>query len=115
MPSTASLTKDRPLSLKLPALLAALVFVLLVCFADRYGFHADELYFLACAHHPIYNNDGVVKGTLRHRRRGFFRYAISLYWKSSSSHKTKTRALLESPMAVFRLHQPSIRSPTVAT
>ena len=33
---------------------AALVFVLLVCFAGRYGFHADELYFLACAHHPTW-------------------------------------------------------------
>ncbi len=54
MPSTASLTKDRPLSLKFPALLAAFVFVFLVCFAGRYGFHADELYFLACAQHPTW-------------------------------------------------------------
>ena len=49
---TGSLIKDRPLSLKLPALLAALVFLLLVCFAGRYGYHSDELYFLACAEHP---------------------------------------------------------------
>lgn len=46
--------KSRGASLPLPALLAALVFVLLVCFAGRYGFHADELYFLACAQHPAW-------------------------------------------------------------
>src|ERR1022692_234152 len=65
----------------------------------------------------LYNNDGVVKGIVRRRRLGFFRSAISLYLKSSSFtlHKTKTRALLESPMAAFRLHQPSIRSPAAAT
>ena len=51
MPFFASLTKDRALSVKLPALLAALVFILLVCFAGRYGYHSDELYFLACAQH----------------------------------------------------------------
>ena len=28
--------------------------MLLVCFAGRYGFHADELYFLACAEHPTW-------------------------------------------------------------
>ncbi|MGD0094872.1 MAG: glycosyltransferase family 39 protein [Terracidiphilus sp.] len=54
MPPTGSPVKDRPLSLKLPALLAALVFVLLVCFSGRYGYHSDELYFLACAQHPAW-------------------------------------------------------------
>lgn len=33
---------------------AALVLVLLVCFAGRYGYHSDELYFLACAQHPAW-------------------------------------------------------------
>jgi 4-amino-4-deoxy-L-arabinose transferase-like glycosyltransferase len=51
---TGSLIKDRPLVLKFPALLAAFVFVFLVCFAGRYGFHSDELYFLACAQHPAW-------------------------------------------------------------
>ena len=54
MPFTALPTKDRTLSFRLPALFAALVFVLLICFAGRYGFHADELYFLACAEHPTW-------------------------------------------------------------
>ncbi len=49
---TSSLTKNDPLRFKVPALLSVLVFVLLICFAGRYGFHADELYFLACAQHP---------------------------------------------------------------
>ena len=42
------------LFLALPALLAAFVFALLICFAGRYGFHSDELYFLACAEHPTW-------------------------------------------------------------
>jgi hypothetical protein len=38
-------------------------------------------------YHPVYNNDGGVKGKLRHRRLGFFPCAISLYWKSTTLHK----------------------------
>jgi hypothetical protein len=49
---TGSATINRPPSLKIPFFLSALVFVLLICFAGRYGFHSDELYFLACAQHP---------------------------------------------------------------
>ena len=54
MPSTPPPAEDGPLNLIFPALLAALVFALLVCFAGRYGFHSDELYFLACAEHPTW-------------------------------------------------------------
>ena len=52
MPFTGSPIIDRPFSLKVPAFLSVLVFVLLICFAGRYGYHSDELYFLACAQHP---------------------------------------------------------------
>jgi hypothetical protein len=54
MSATASQPADQTVSLKIPAILAALVFVLLICFAHRYGFMFDELYFLACAEHPAW-------------------------------------------------------------
>jgi Dolichyl-phosphate-mannose-protein mannosyltransferase len=36
------------------ALLAVAMFLLLMCFAGRYGFSSDELYFMACAQHPAW-------------------------------------------------------------
>lgn len=54
MPFASSPSNDHPLSFRLPAVIAALVFVVLICFAGRYGYHSDELYFLACAQHPAW-------------------------------------------------------------
>ena len=39
-------------ALRMAAAISALVIVVLLCFARRYGYMADELYFLACAEHP---------------------------------------------------------------
>ena len=52
MLSPGSLLEDGPFRFRFPVLIAAFVFLLLICFAGRYGYHSDELYFLACAQHP---------------------------------------------------------------
>ena len=48
-------------------------------------FRLSSLSLTVC--HHVYNNDGVVKGIVRRRRRGFFPRAISLYLKSTTLHK----------------------------
>jgi len=41
-----------PQGLRIAASISVCVIIFLLCFARRYGYMADELYFLACAEHP---------------------------------------------------------------